>query len=256
MYHSTAGSFWIKELSPMAWSFCLKFSSLLLITSPHRRAFITFSWSSKYDWWISVRNCVFSSFCTNVWMEELVCFPVLKISSARETILNHRWELFSPHNERKWLEEEIWVQGGRFHRSLRSLLVNLCLTKQAQSWKKDYADGKQIRSGEVGARLCLECWPARSSGWFSGNVEEKSRNNSSMPLQSPVWLCWPSKTESVNPAQLFVCCSDNCIALQPSMSYMCLQEGSGVNKETGLSEEQTSSFTEQAWVLFGLLVLF
>lgn len=36
----------------------------------------------------------------------------------------------------------------------------------------------------------------------------------------------------------------------------CLREGSGVNKETGLSEKQTSSFTEQARVLFGLLVLF
>lgn len=82
----------------------------------------------------SGRNCIFSSLFTKVWMEELVCFPVLKISSARDTILNHRRELFSPHNERKWLEEAIPIQGGRFHRlHLRSLLVNLCLIKQTQS---------------------------------------------------------------------------------------------------------------------------
>lgn len=137
-------------------------------------------------------------------MEELVSFPVLQISSARQTILNHRWELFCPHNERKWLEEAMPVQGGRFHRlHLRSLLVNLCLIKRAQSWKKDYADGKQIRSGEVVARLHLECWPARSSGQFLGNVEEKSWNNFLMLLHSPVWLCWPSKTEAVNPDTAF-----------------------------------------------------
>lgn len=84
----------------------------------------------------SLWRTVFSGLCTKVWMEELVCFPVLKISSARETILNHRWELFSPHNERKWLEEAIQFQGGRFHwLHLRSLILNLCLIKQAQSWK-------------------------------------------------------------------------------------------------------------------------
>lgn len=81
---------------------------------------------------------------------------------------NHRWELFSPHNERKWLEEVMHVQGGRFHRlHLRSLLVNLCLIKQAQSWKKDHADGKQIRSGEVVARLCMAGLPG-AQGSFGG----------------------------------------------------------------------------------------
>lgn len=51
--------FALKNFLQLPDNFVWNFLLLLLITSQHRRALITVSWSSKYDWWISVRNCIF-----------------------------------------------------------------------------------------------------------------------------------------------------------------------------------------------------